>query len=346
MPLFSNEELNAIVNDIQEEVDNFQTEETPETPVEVAPDLREGEIFSHTVESIPIYMKEPDGGFAKVPDFHGVNRKRKNGFSLMEILHVAPDTTTVIGMEQLESIAYELVDLGYSITGSGELRQNKWLFVELENEELPELDLPGTKLVPKQWIGSSHDGTLALKSTLKVIDTICENTFMMNAKSMSLFKTKHTKNAQYRIKEYRQGIQEAGEVLNQYYDSVKMLSEAPCNNPEPYFTKVLGAEMKPRKRTLNGKQFMTEPQYSGKHLNQLRALDLAFKYGDGQQERGNTLWRAFSAVTDWADHDEANEKANANGSNILGTRARQKEKAFNLAVDLATGMQVAQVPVK
>ena len=29
MPLFSNEELNAIVNDIQEEVDNFQTEETP-----------------------------------------------------------------------------------------------------------------------------------------------------------------------------------------------------------------------------------------------------------------------------------------------------------------------------
>ena len=66
-------------------------------------------------------------------------------------------------------------------------------------------------------------------------------------------------------------------------------------------------------------------------------LDWAYANSDGQDERGNTAWRWFSAVTYWADH-MISDREKENGSNILnGTRARQKAKAFEIAKDYIVG---------
>jgi len=167
------------------------------------------------------------------------------------------------------------------------------------------------------------------------VETVCINTFLMNAASNSLFKTKHTKNADTRIKEYERGLRETGELLQQYYESVSKMVETPFyeQNTEKYFAEVIGAEKKPRTRRTNGKEYETLPEYSGKHKNQLEQLQNSWNFGDGQVARGDTVYRAFSAVTDWADHDPANKKSKAQGGHLIGTRARQKQNAFNLALN-------------
>ena len=75
---------------------------------------------------------------------------------------------------------------------------------------------------------------------------------------------------------------------------------------------------------------------SGRHDNQLTQLMDSWVHGEGQQERGSNLWRAFSSVTDWADNSEANEKDREKASHIIGTRAMQKTRAFDLAYAIAS----------
>ena len=302
----------------------------------VEPDIIEEPVpvFTHTVASVPVYI-EVSGSYQKVSDFHAVNRLLKDGTSTEpEILHIARNSTVTIGMEQIEGVANQLVELGYEITGKGEMRDNRWLFVELEHSDLPNFEISGTMLVPKVWIGSSHDGTLAMKSTVKVVDTVCLNTFMMNATSDLLFKAKHTKNADARIKDYERGLLETGELLQQYYKSVLEMANTPFSyqNTEKYFAKVVGAEKKPRTRRANGNKYETLPEYSGKHKNQLIQLQDSWTFGEGQVDRGENVWRLFSSVTDWCDNHEANKQNRSQGSHLLGNRARQKQNAFNLAL--------------
>ena len=241
-------------------------------------------------------------------------------------------------MEELESIAEQLVEAGYECVNHGELKLNKWLFIELEHPDLPKLHFKGTSLVPKMFLGSSHDGTLAMKSTIKIVDTICYNTFMINHRSDLLFKTKHTRNASLRIRQYEQVLADASTLLNQYYDAVSVLNDTPFSGKpslEGYFSGSIGAVAKPRKKVINGKEYMSDPEFSGKHKNQIQQLFESYEYGNGQKERGETLWSAFSAVTDWCDNHEANEKSVAMGTNLIGNRARQKQTAWALANQLA-----------
>ena len=334
--------ISKIADEIMRQNDREAIEEVPET--ELVPDLRQEPekqdgLFTHTVESVPVWVEWNDGTFHKVNGFHGINRQPKSGQGNgPEILHVAPITTTVIGMGELESIAEQLIEAGYEYHNHGELKSNRWLFIELEHPDLPKLTFEGTSLVPKMFLGSSHDGTLAMKSTVKIVDTICYNTFMMNHKSDLLFKTKHTKNASLRIKEYEQGLADASELLNQYYDAVSVLNDTPFTGKariEQYFAGSIGATLKERKKVSGGKEYMSPPEYSGKHKNQIEQLFESYEYGTGQKERGATLWSAFSAVTDWCDNHEANKKSVQMGTNLVGNRARQKQTAWALANHMA-----------
>ena len=59
------------------------------------------DIFKHTVDSVPVYIKDSNGSLVEVTGFHAMNRTRKDGTSTEpEILHVAPRTTAIITMEQ------------------------------------------------------------------------------------------------------------------------------------------------------------------------------------------------------------------------------------------------------
>ena len=300
-------------------------------------------LFTHDVKSIPIFREviTEDGiMYEPIPDFNGVARMpRNNPWNSGDVLYVHPSSYRPIMLEQLEEIAYELVECGYKITGSGELKGNRLAFIELENDELPTMSFDGTILKPKMWIGTSHDGSVALKSTIKIMDTWCSNTFMLNSRSDILFKAKHTRNSDFRIQNYQNQLRVASDSITEYYDVVNRLQDTEWytmrNKKE--FANVLGAVMKPRKRTLKGKVSWTNSKYSGKHISQLADLDWAYHNSPGQAERGDTAWRWFSAVTYWADH-MISDREKESGSNILnGTRARQKAKAFDIAKEYAIG---------
>jgi len=334
--------ISKIADEIMRQNDAEAMEEVPET--EIIPDYRQDSrvvngLFTHKVESVPVFVRDGNGNYTEANGFHAVNRTLKDGTGTEpEILHVAPKTTSVISMDELESIAEQLIEAGYEYHNHGELKSNRWLFIELEHPDLPKLTFEGTALVPKMFLGSSHDGTLAMKSTVKIVDTICYNTFMMNHKSDLLFKTKHTRNASLRIKEYEQGLADASELLNQYYDAVSVLNDTPFTGKariEQYFAGSIGATLKERKRVTGGKEYMSPPEYSGKHKNQIEQLFESYEYGTGQKERGATLWSAFSAVTDWCDNHEANKKSVQMGTNLVGNRARQKQTAWALANHMA-----------
>tara|TARA_R100000656_G_scaffold140_1_gene227 strand:- start:66 stop:983 length:918 start_codon:yes stop_codon:yes gene_type:complete len=301
-------------------------------------------IFTHDVKPVKMYREitNEDGstGFDPIHGFHAVERTaRNNPNDNGDVVYVHPASYYPIQLEQLEEIAHELVKCGYEITGSGELKNNRLAFIELENDDLPNLSFDGTTLNPKMWIGTSHDGSVALKSTIKVVDTWCANTFMLNSASDILFKAKHTRNSSFKIQDYQLQIRLANDTILEYYDLVNRMQDTDWHEMrnKREFANVLGAKMKPRSRTKRGKQYWTEPNYSGKHANQLIDLDWAYHESPGQVERGDTAWRWFSAVTYWADHMISDRELEA-GSNILsGTRARQKAKAFEIAKNYIVG---------
>ena len=301
-------------------------------------------IFTHDVKPVKMYREitNEDGstGFDPINGFHAVERTaRNNPRDNGDVVYVHPASYYPIQLEQLEEIAYELVKMGYKITGSGELKNNRLAFIELENDDLPNLSFDGTTLNPKMWIGTSHDGSVALKSTIKVVDTWCSNTFMLNSASDILFKAKHTRNSVYKIQDYQLQIRLANDTILEYYDLVNRMQDTDWHEMrnKKEFANVLGASMKPRSRTKRGKQYWTESRYSGRHTNQLIDLDWAYHESPGQVERGDTAWRWFSAVTYWADHMISDTELEA-GSNILsGTRARQKVKAFEIAKNYIVG---------
>ena len=301
-------------------------------------------IFTHDVKPVRMYREiiNEDGstGFDPIHGFHAVERTaRNNPNDNGDVVYVHPASYYPIQLEQLEEIAYELVKLGYKITGNGELKNNRLAFIELENDDLPNLSFDGPTLNPKMWIGTSHDGSVALKSTIKVVDTWCSNTFMLNSASDILFKAKHTRNSSFKIQDYQLQIRLANDTILEYYDLVNRMQDTDWHEMrnKKEFANVLGAEMKPRSRTKRGKQYWTEPNYSGRHTNQLIDLDWAYHESPGQVERGDTAWRWFSAVTYWADHMISDKELDA-GSNILsGTRARQKAKAFEIAKNYIIG---------
>jgi hypothetical protein len=347
--------ITELVDQLQMEIDNqAPIQDTAiEVVPDVVPDLRDEEenlnLFEHTQEAIDIYAYNSKGVLRQIPDYHLVNRRLKAipdwsdkpefDIDNNSVLDVQKNSVSIITSEQMESVAYELTQLGYGVTGSGELKDGKLMFIELEHDDLPTLEIPGTQLVPKFWIGSSHDGTIAFKSTAKVVDTICLNTFMLNSRSFSLFTAKHTKYADVRLKEYERTIKDAKELFKQYYNAVELLASTPVTNPQPYFASVLKAEKKPRNRVVNGVTTQTEPRYSGRHDNQLTQLMESWLFGEGQRERGKNLWRAFSSVTDWADNSEATAKDREKASHIIGTRAMQKTRAFDLAFAIASNNQ-------
>ena len=345
----NNLKIDDLVNQIQLEVDNLQPAEDTDIEVvtEITPNLNRNELnlFDHTQIGVDLYAYNSQGVLKQVDGYHLVNRiekdipnwsnKQEYDINTNTILDVQKNSVSIISSEQMESVADQLVQLGYSVYSSGELKNGKLMYIELEHEDLPTLKIPGTELVPKIWIGTSHDGTLAFKSTKKVIDTICMNTFMMNSRSFSLFTAKHTKNAEIKIKNHEQALKDAQQGFKQYYEAVELLHEKSCLNPEPYFASVLNAKKEPRKTTINGISTMTDPKYSGRHTNQLQQLMNSWNYGAGQVERGNNMWRAFSAVTDWCDNNEGNAKNREKDNHIIGTRANQKSKAFDLALAIA-----------
>ena len=301
-------------------------------------------IFTHDVAPVRLYREtmNDDGsmGFSPIHGFHAIERAEKNNPNDNgEVVYVHPSSYCPIQLEKLEEIAHELVKCGYRITGSGELKNNKLAFIELENEELPSLSFDGTELNPKMWIGTSHDGSVALKSTIKIVDTWCANTFMLNSASDVLFKAKHTRNSIIKIQDYRLQIRLANDTILEYYDLVNRLQDTEWHEMrnKKEFANVLGAIQKPRKRKKDGKEYWTGAQYSGKHNNQLADLDWAYFNSPGQEERGDTAWRWFSAVTYWADNMISDRELES-GSNILnGTRARQKAKAFEIAKNYIVG---------
>lgn len=315
--------------------DNIKTQDT--TILQTEDDVNNVRLFDHDVKLSPIFrnITREDGTTysENIPEFNSVVRYHKdNPFKHTDVLSVQPTTYYPIKLRTLEKIATLLKKAGYEITGFGELKGNKLAYVELENSDLPELEFDGTSLKPKMWIGTSHDSSLALRSTIKVRDGVCINDFMLNYRSDLLFTAKHTKHCDIRLKKYANQIKMATDVINNYYDVVKLLQSTPWDrhNTETFFSNVLNAEKRPRKRTKNKVPYMTEPMYSGRHDKQLNDLFYAYENSPGQKERGHTLWRLFSSVTYWADHMITDKELKA-GSNILnGTRARQKDKAFGL----------------
>ena len=339
----SEESLDKLAQKIMNDYDAVKMKDIQEAEVVEEPKQTNG-IFTHTVESLPVWVQWHDGTYHKVNGFHGINRKPKAGYSsIPEILHVAPVTTTVIAMERLEKVAEILTGCGYEYYNHGEMKQNKLLFIEMTHPDFPELEFPGTKLFGSIWIGSSHDGTVAFKGTQKVTDSVCLNTFMLNSASIPVFTAKHTRNADIRIKEYEEGISEAGDVLKQYYEAVAKLNDTPFagrSQLERYFACSIGAELKARNKTKNGIGYKSEPEYSGKHKNQINQLFDSYLSGIGQKERGETLWSAFSAVTDWCDNHEANEKSRAIGTHMIGNRQKQKKQAWDFANALLSLAQI------
>ena len=143
--------ITELVDQLQMEIDNqVPTEETAiEVVPDVVPDLRNEEenlnLFEHTQEAIDIYAYNSQGVLRQIPEYHLVNRRLKAipdwsdkpefDIDNNSVLDVQKNSVSIITSEQMESVAYELTQLGYGVTGSGELKDGKLMFIELEHDD-------------------------------------------------------------------------------------------------------------------------------------------------------------------------------------------------------------------
>jgi phage/plasmid-like protein (TIGR03299 family) len=195
----------------------------------------------------------------------------------------------------------------------------------------------GDDIVDKYLLlSNAHDGTAALRVFFTPIRVVCQNTLSMaeRAGSGQGFSVFHKGNLESKI-------QEAQSVLclaHRYFDDASaqidhLASHYPSSTQLAAYFKALYPDPEEGKVNTRATNIRTE-------LNRL------FEEGTGHDEPTikQTAWAAFNAVTEFIDHrksgrglDDRDRTSNRLNSIWFGSGARLKQKAWNLALEMATG---------
>lgn len=190
---------------------------------------------------------------------------------------------------------------------------------------------------PFLLLSNSHDGSTALRVYFTPIRVVCQNTLAIaeragQGQGVSIL---HKGNLQAKIRAAREVLGLAQEFYQRTSEQINLLATHYPSSTQvsDYF------------RELYPDPESDEPS---KHTLKIRnELTRLFEHGMGHDEPGikHTTWVAYNAVTEFIDHHQPTRGADSSSHNSrrldsiwFGAGARIKQKAWNLAVNLANSI--------
>lgn len=233
----------------------------------------------------------------------------------------------------LDSVA---ADGGIRYHTAGALRRGEriWLLGKLNGR----IRVKGSDDVTEKFLllSNSHDGSSALRVFFTPIRVVCANTLAMAGRrgKGEGIAVRHQGDLAAKVRE----AQEVLGLARRYYDDL-----------EDRIDVLAGHHPTSARLARYFESLYPDPEdgaNNGRSRNVRDALHDLFERGEGQEIPAirHSTWAAFNAVTEFADHlrstrgrTEHERAANRLDSSWFGSGARLKEKAFKLALEMASG---------
>lgn len=267
---------------------------------------------------------------------------------LSHVANVRSDTGTVLGVvgagytpmqnTELGEFASALMSEGAKVESAGSIREGRRVWFLIRTEEVIELGRTGAdKVVPYVLLANGHDGSLAMWVQPTSVRVVCSNTFHLalgdrhaQAKLGKALRLRHTSGIHGRVDQARGILEASGIVIREWAQRAKLLSTLKPARAEivSYFDQVYGAAFEAPKtdrgRARRSNVINDWRAMLGHHRNNVDGID-------------GSVWSAFNAVTDWADH-ESNKSATRDEKRYsawFGGAADLKQAAWDKALELA-----------
>jgi len=201
--------------------------------------------------------------------------------------------------------------------------------------------LPNTMIIGKEdevekylLLTNSHDGKSSLLMYFTPVRVVCQNTLnvsMKNAKEG--IRIRHSGNIKVKVEEAQRVLGIATMFYSDFEKISNKFAETKLGKDqvETYFTDLLFNEEQKK-----------NPEEHTRLVNQRNELLGLFEHGAGNEIKDvrHSLWTAYNAVTEYADHKKVVKREQSDPSLRLnsiwfGSAALFKKKAYSLALDLA-----------
>jgi phage/plasmid-like protein (TIGR03299 family) len=273
------------------------------------------------VQKIPTYYD--------VSDDHGMPyMKCETGYYVT----IKQDTNTPLGnvsakYEVLQNTdAFEpfeiLLDKGYALETAGAVDEGRKVWILAKKPST--VKIGDDELLQYALLMNSHDGSTPVYLQPTDVRVVCANTlnWALDKKSDMRFSIRHTTGVNDRLKQVSGILKDADANWSRAHEIMKRMHEHKIDEKqaEAYFEVVIPYL---RNRGLSGKNNLgvTHRDFATPVFNQLKSN---FKSGRGN--KGETLWDAYNAVTEYFDHQK-NHKDWVKGTQF-GVAAMYKRDAF------------------
>jgi phage/plasmid-like protein (TIGR03299 family) len=249
---------------------------------------------------------------------------------------VGPDYTPFQN-QTLADLAYALAagDAGVEVESAGSIRSGKRVWMLLKAPSV-EFGCKGDETVPYFLLANSHDGTLALKGLPTGVRVVCSNTYHMalGARRAAL-SFRHTLNLNNRVDEIARCIKSWHNTIDKGAEVARNLAARSVSREQ---VQALWVDVI---QTLDGAEIPSKPQNGWEERRRERAiagLARASQVFDREsQQFGANLWVAANAITNWIQHDRAEDSVRTKDGQVRAYAAWDG----SVADDVATALDAA-----
>lgn len=232
------------------------------------------------------------------------------------------------------------------LESAGSLREGSRIWVTARINRDPSVIVPGDEVEKFILLANSHDGSLAIRVGYTPIRTVCSNTLSgaINSRDSQLIKVRHTAGLELTLDLVRDIMNVADAQFEATADQFRLLASKQISELDlrRYVKKVLQRKKSVLDRARQQEQQEENPlEIEGREQMAPEIISL-FETGRGNDMPGvrGTLWAAYNAVTDYTSHHRGRNAENRYDSLWFGDSARLNRRALDVAIDMATGVDL------
>lgn len=210
---------------------------------------------------------------------------------------------------------------------AGSLHQGRrvWCLCELnlENSEIQK----GDEIRKFAMLSNGHDGKLAVHFGFTPIRVVCANTeaYARNSKASKLIRVRHSRMVVENVEKLRDIMDLANQEFEATCDQYRWLASRSINQED----------LRKYVKVVFGVNHLPDDEISTRQSNILSRVEELFETGKGTDVAGYNYWRAYNAVTEYANWERGRNDASRMDSVWFGQNAVLINKAFDAALAMA-----------
>ena len=280
-----------------------------------------------TVVKKPTYYQKDDG--STIPTNHFVtvrNASSNNGETLLG--NVGSKYEVLQNIDSFKPFNV-IKDYGYTLETAGSIDDGKkvWILAKTPDHYM----IGDDKVLDYVMLYTSHDGSSGSCFRDVFIRVVCNNTLQasLSGKKTFEYKLRHTKSINDRIVELTDKLKDRQGNIALAVDHMNSFLDIPVND------KILDVYLEAVMPFLINRHRKSDPKLGIYTRNKAQpvydALKLAFYHGKGN--KGETLWDAYNAITEYHDHIKTHN-IDWVQSTQFGASSEYKKRAFFVATKM------------